>query len=209
MRIKSFAAIFTVSLVVCAYVTYINDLLPVTLKTPEAMKNVNIAVLEGEKDYFKIMNMPVYMNLATYFSGAFIAYFYYDFKKNKKFHKKSWIFHTIFYANFLVALLIIISGHIFYTMQSNFPILNPVLASVLKNHTGIIIGIIILGLTMKYGGFLLNFLEHPLLNVWGKVTYSIYLIHVIFIYHLMAGKVYPIESSFLDVVSRFYFNILR
>jgi hypothetical protein len=86
-----FTSILSISLFICGYVTYINELEPLAIFSPETLRNQLFKSSDSDKSYFDLYYAPTHTNLGTYFVGLAAGYFYFYFKKCGKSQEKTMV----------------------------------------------------------------------------------------------------------------------
>lgn len=202
LKVKIFASIFLTSFLICAFITYINDLEPIVIVPPEIFKNRFSVMSQNEKNYFDVYIMPSYMNFGTYFTGFLLAFYYFEFRKNGRIHNPSFLYQLLFYAALPGSFFLLNKTYRFYVYDyDRSSIWLILLSSLIKHHSAIVFGILFMGFVWKYGGVLLNIFNVAIFRVLGRISYSTYIVHMVLVRLLIAGNYYPIHFSMTNLVS--------
>lgn len=82
MKYFLFPLILGLSVFICGYVTYVNKLEPLTVFSPESLRNQLARSSEDEKSYFALYYSPTHTNLGVYFIGLAVGIYYFNLKKS-------------------------------------------------------------------------------------------------------------------------------
>jgi peptidoglycan/LPS O-acetylase OafA/YrhL len=91
--------------------------------------------------------------------------------------------------------------YIFYNFDFPKPsVIMALIASIIKHHSALLFAILFVGLIFGYGFFLKPILNHPAFRVLGRISFAVYMVHLVFVKYLIAGNHYPINVNYINLV---------
>ncbi|XP_053614390.1 nose resistant to fluoxetine protein 6-like [Plodia interpunctella] len=180
-----------VSMVIVAAHTYFQDLDPVVLQTPEKYRN-----LYETDDTFRLLYTRGHTNLSTYILGLAGGFYVYYLQREKKDWNKYKSYRWAFWLMIPMEIGVILSGGIFYTDEDH--VSTPVkllYATLYKPFFQLLVVIFIVGCVLKFENLYRSILEWRGFTWTGRVSYSAFLLHLIFQRGLVGIQLTPVHMS--------------
>ncbi|KAM3959460.1 nose resistant to fluoxetine protein 6-like isoform 2-T2 [Aphomia sociella] len=167
-------------IVLPAFHVWYRDLDAVLLKTPEFLRTL-------DNDNFRLLYVYGHNNIICFVLGMFTAY------ETNKWKRKGYTFANNKVWNYLYRLVIPMFtvcfwfGGLFYEEDSRTPLLFRMLyQGTHRAFLGLVIAFVIMGLVMNMKNYLSAILEWDVWVITGRLTYTVYLLHMNFV-HVIAG----------------------
>lgn len=117
----------------------------------------------------------------------------------------------VFYVSLVVALFNIYSNSFFYEFEFETPtVLNSLAAIVLKHLWGVVMAVIMLGVSQKIGWFVPKIMNHAFFRFMGRISYATFMCHLFVVKLLMSSVHQPLFLSDMNIVSLcfiFFFDL--
>lgn len=143
---------------------------------------------------FRELYIPAYVNLGSFFTGTIGMYLLQlIFDRNLTFE---WFKKMKFLFTFVIALFFLsaFSGVVYYKYDlGNSSLFNPLFVILTKSMWGLLGIITYIGLISKAGGFVRTFFRMKFFNILGKLTFSVYLCHLIVIQYMVDVSRQPLH----------------
>lgn len=108
----------------------------------------------------------------------------------------------VFYVALVVALFNIFSNYFFYEFEfKTHSFMNSFAAIALKHLWGVVMAVIMLGLSQKIGWFVPKIMNHTFFNFMGRISYATFMIHLFVVKLLMSSVHQPLFLNDLNIVS--------
>ncbi|CAK1584159.1 unnamed protein product [Parnassius mnemosyne] len=193
------SVMFVVSLIIPACHTYIQNLDAGLIISPEVARHT----------FFKDRNFNYsykrgHTNLSSSILGLALGILIYNLQKNEFNVEKYKKFKLVYWATLPAMLVILPSGSFFYFFQNSPSLyLKAIYSGVARPMFGSIIVLIILGMALKLENIYRGILEW---NGWtspARISYSAYILHVLFVRSLTGTRTTLIHVSLAYIVSVF------
>jgi peptidoglycan/LPS O-acetylase OafA/YrhL len=164
-----------------------------------------LEVDSNELDYFGVLYAPSHQNIPSYFYGIIAGMCFYSIKeKNAKCFKVS---RGVWEFSIIACVSIVILNSNFYLIDYPKPsILLALIGALMKHVWGIAMSTLIFGCAttdvtnLKLFSSIMN---HKLFHIYGKISYSVFMCHLIVLKIFMAEISYqPIFLNWITLVSR-------
>ncbi|CAH0589908.1 unnamed protein product [Chrysodeixis includens] len=187
-------ALLAAALAIVAAHTYLQDLDPVVIQSPEKYRN-----LYASDATFRLLYIRGHTNMSTYIlglAGGFLAYHLHG-KDLHKYKKYGWCIWLIFPGG----LAVILSGGVFYRDGRSVPVILQVLyAALYKPLFQLLIVTLILGCVFKIESVYRTLLEWRGWAWSGRVSYCAFLLHTLFQRALVGAQRQPVYMSDYNVM---------
>ncbi|XP_030766859.1 nose resistant to fluoxetine protein 6-like isoform X2 [Sitophilus oryzae] len=186
-----FGIILTVSLIIPGIVAYVENHDILFRQYPETLYGLNGLTQKIYHDLF----ISTYSNLFGFFIGMVFGHIFVqhkekDLRNNKVLSFLWWIF------SFGLCLSVIMIAAVFYDMNYKYTALESALYWALgKNIFALGMSVMLLGFIYRIGGITVWLMDREIVQVLGKLTFSCYMIHVVFIKMEIGYKRYPVSIN--------------
>lgn len=111
----------------------------------------------------------------------------------------------LFYCVLVIAFFNIYSNYFFYKFEFDTPsILNSLAAIGLKHLWGVVMAVIMLGLSQRIGWFVPKIMNHAFFNFMGRISYATFMCHLFVVKLLMTSVHQPLYLSDLNIVRQYH-----
>lgn len=188
-----------IGFIVPGVINYIYDYDIIVRYYPEPLYRLMVEV-----DEFSLMYVTAHNNIGGYVVGMIFGYIYYMYKDYNFFNKKSYI--VIWWIIiFGLPLAIIFVAYPFYHGYEYSRIGAAIYTAVGRNLFALAVAIAIFGCTQKIGWFLRSCVIWPPLQILGRITYCVYLVHFPLIRMRIGSKRTP---SYVSVYNLLIYTLL-
>ncbi|XP_058832979.1 O-acyltransferase like protein-like [Topomyia yanbarensis] len=154
-----------------------------------------------EYDFFEKFYTPGHINAGSYFFGMIAGNLYHHISQNKLHSSAELYLSKVLYV--FLTVLFFLNG--FLVMLPSIPQKKPSLflsiyGSALKAIFGIGHGILFLYFGFKTNSMSVAFLQHPILRVMGRLSYSIYIVQYAVIYTIYSNMSIPTTYSGFNLI---------
>jgi peptidoglycan/LPS O-acetylase OafA/YrhL len=145
---------------------------------PEALRNQLIGGSEYDR-YFYEFHSPTHLNGGNYLIGLLIGYFYYQYRKEneRKIHYRRTWFQILWHLSYLTTFVLSLSGIFFYENDMKLGVLSALLGTFLKHIYGPVLGILLVGIFLRYGHFIPKVFNYGMYRVLARLSFSVYMVH--------------------------------
>ncbi|CAG4967876.1 unnamed protein product [Parnassius apollo] len=190
------AVLFVVSLIIPACHTYIQNSDAGLIISTETVRDYFVKDRKFNYSY-----KSEHTNFSNYILGLSLGMLIYYLQKNEFSVEKYKKFKLVYWATLPAMLILLPSGSFFYFFQNSSALyIKAIYSGVAKPLFGSIIVLIILGMTFKLENFYRGILEW---NGWtspARVSYSAYILHVLFVRSLTGTRSTLIHVSIAHVI---------
>lgn len=108
----------------------------------------------------------------------------------------------VFYVCVSFFAINMLSNYVFYAYEFETPsVMNSLSAIALKHVWGVVVSVMILGLSQKVGWFAPNIMNHAFFRIMGRITYATFMIHVFVAKWMITNVHQPLYLSDMNIVS--------
>lgn len=147
------------------------------------MRNQLIPATTNYFDY----DTPTHMNAGNYLIGIFIGVLYHEYENKLIKMKKSLILEVFWHSTWIAGLLISILGFPYLEHKVEKTFLTAIFGGIMKHYHGVLLGATMVGLIFKFSGIISNFCNSSIFGVFGKISYSYLVCHLVLIKYLTAS----------------------
>ena len=165
------------------------------------LRNQLFLSYEKEISYFYEFHSPTHMNTGNYIVGLLIGVMYHESKDKMKLWKKSWKLELLWHLSWIAGYAISILGFPFYELNFEKSIITALFGAFMKHYHGLLLGITLLGVIMRYGLFIPKIFNLPVFRVMGRISYSFFLCHICIMKLFMTNATQPLEFSMANTVN--------
>jgi hypothetical protein len=122
--------------------------------------------------------MPTHINTGNYLVGLVIGYFYYHYKQSKNEHQKSPLLHFLWNCSWFLTFVLCLVGLYFYENDIELGVLSSLLGAFFKHFYGAILGVLIVGIFLRYGFIVPNVFNYGMYRILARLSFSVYMVHI-------------------------------
>lgn len=174
-----FCGSIIVSFIIAFTHIYINELEPILMLPPENLRNTLIGNEEYDRYFFKF-HSPTHLNTGNYLIGLVIGYFYFEYKQSiekASRHRRSALLNVVWHCSYLLTFILCFIGIYFYENDVKLGFMTAFIGAVLKHIYGPIIGILFVGIFLRYGWVIPKMFNYGMYRVLGRLSFSVYMVH--------------------------------
>lgn len=173
-----FGSIFISFLITFVHL-YVNQLEPILMLPPETLRDQLI----GGSDYDRYLHQyhtPTHLNTGNYLVGLVIGYFYYQHKQTngKNTHEKTLFLNVLWNGSWIMTFILSLVGLYFYENDIELGVLSSLLGAFLKHFYGLVLGITLVGIFLRYGFFVPNIFNYGMHRILARLSFSVYMVHI-------------------------------
>lgn len=124
-----------------------------------------------------------------------IGYFYYQYKQTLHRHRRTVLYQILWHLSYVMTFVLCLIGIYFYEHDMEKGLLSAFLGAVLKHIYGPILGVLLVGIFFRYGHFIHKWYNYGLYRVLGRLSFSVYMVHVTVLSVLISGQRFPLEIN--------------
>ncbi|CAO1317393.1 unnamed protein product [Diamesa serratosioi] len=181
-KLHIFGSALMLSFTTTVAVIFYKKLDPVFVIAPEDLRNQLIPATTNYFDY----DTPTHMNAGNYILGILIGVLYHKYENKLIKLKRSFIFEVIWHLTWIAGLLISIFGFPYLEHQNEKTFSTAIFGGIMKHYHGVLLGATMFGLILKYGGIISTICDSSVFGVFGKISYSYLVCHLVFIKYFTA-----------------------
>lgn len=140
------------------------------------------------------------MNTGNYIVGLMIGVMYHESKDKIKLLKKNWYLELLWHFSWIAGYAISILGFPFYELDIEKSIFTALFGAFMKHYHGLLLGITLLGVIMRYGLIIPKIFNLPVFRIMGRISYSFFLCHICIMKLFMTNVTQPLEFSMGNTV---------
>lgn len=131
----------------------------------------------------------------NYFIGFVIGYFYYQYKQTLHRHRRTILNQILWHLSYMMTFVLCFIGIYFYEHDIEKGLLSAFLGAFLKHIYGPILGVLLVGIFFRYGHFIHKCYNYGFYRVLGRLSFSVYMVHVTVVSVLISGQRFPLEIN--------------
>lgn len=158
---------------------YVNRLEPILMLPPEALRDQLIGGSVYDR-YLYQYHTPTHLNTGNYLVGLVIGFYYYQYRQTngKSHHEKIFFLNALWNCSWIIILTLSLIGLYFYENDIELGVLSSLLGAFFKHFYGVILGVSLVGIFLRYGFFVPNIFNYGMHRILARLSFSVYMVHI-------------------------------
>lgn len=154
---------------------------------------------DGEISYFYKFHAPTHLSAGSYIVGMMFGLLFVESKEKLMGMRRYWSLEALWHCCWIVGYIVPMLGFPFIETDIEPSISTALYGGFSKHYHGFLLGIIILGVILRYGSFIPLVFNMPFFRILGRISYSYFLCHIFVMRIFMTGASQPFEIGMSNV----------